>query len=226
MAAVIPHFGTVMSWDGSVDASGASVPEDKRRARKPSAIAAEVLADVDPSDLSLVGELSGCQGLFATSLERKVTVFSTVEPDAQAHTAAEQALRALPQYKRALSDYQKAMRELAEEPVAEDWPLTTAVRGFGPNARYIAVTAARSGGCADYEDSLTAVWVREGNGLRPVATARRATLPWLLVDLDDDGALELITGGSAFAGRRLERFVRDEAQPMRIVPVSYHDCPC
>ena len=225
MAAVIPHFGTVMSWEGSVNAQGESVPEGKRVPTEPAIIARALMEEVNAEHLSLVGELSSCEGVFATAPDRKVTVFAPEQPDADTRSRAEAALRALPGYKRSRADYQKAMREIGEA-AAEDWPLETDVRGFGPGARFVAVGARRRGGCSEYEDSLTAILRHEGDELTPVVSARHAEVPWMVIDLDDDGVLELITGSQHLAERQLERFERDAPEIVSIVPVSFHDCGC
>jgi hypothetical protein len=48
----------------------------------------------------------------------------------------------------------------------------------------------------------------------------------MLIDLDDDGVLELITGSEHLGQRRLERFAPDQPEIVSIVPVSYHDRGC
>jgi hypothetical protein len=226
MAAVIPHFGTVQSWSGQYDASGNEVAEAKRVPEKPETIAAQLLAEVNDADLSLVGELSGCHGLFATSPERNVQVFPAATADADAQAAAEQAFKRLSLYKRALGDYSKAMREAPEEPVAADWPERTSTSAFGPKSEYLVVVGARGAGCGDYSDSMATLMRSQGGVPGEVVSARNASMPALVIDLDRDGTMELVMGSADFAGRALQRFVKSEAIDLRRVPVSFHDCGC
>lgn len=219
MAAVVPHFGVVQTWRG----------EDQPGAKPWAAaqIATSLLADESGESLSLVGEISGCMGAFATSPERSVRVMPKVTAAPEASAAALDALRKLSVYQSAQTDFKRAAKEDSSLDARADWSERSDAAGYGPGPDILAVTAERGDGCGVYADSAMAFFQRKDDRLEPWLTARPAPrLPYLVLDLDADGVLEFLFFDDVNVGSVLGRISGSRFLKLKKFPYSFQDCGC
>ena len=162
---------------------------------------------------SLVGRLDGCDGLFALPAELPAPAIYRPEPLApeveQRALAAARATEFYGEKQReyvarfAGDDLTEAERAAADEP----WAGAQSAVGFGAGDRhFVVVEIGTQDGGAPAVDWMIAVYARAADGsLQPVNSnvAASAPSPTLLLDLDNDGDVELLSGTAGELERTL-----------------------
>lgn len=223
-AAGTPHFGVVSEWNGR---SGSVATPDQR--------AAELWETTGSSDAYVVGRLSAecADGLYARPLEAESGGQAAVPAEGATKTAALAFFAKLPEYQAV----QRRFVESGGEPQTpwESVHGTVTVTGVaGSKPRLVVVSAAAGRGCAEFGGALNVALLLDTEAAPPkllrhhvLEAAQEALTLRRAVDLDGDGALELLTGPS---GSRFEVSIFDlegtKVSPRTVFQVPYWDCPC
>jgi hypothetical protein len=221
-AEVVPHFGSVNTWRGD-----AGQPAYSR-----AAIAEEIWTMAAAGGRVLVAKLQPpCDGSWALDASRTPPVAARAEPADAA--LSERALRAL----RTLPDYAKIQKEFVQTAAAprgrwEDYTdhsaRVTAFR-FGGKLALVNVLMTAGSGCGDFEGTLAAVYgVRAGSQAELEYLGPSGALPpSSAFDLDGDGSLEVLFGGTRDgSGARLWRKTPSGASFEALFDVPFLDCGC
>lgn len=218
--------------DGEADpaedpsAKAATVEATEEPALTPAEIADEAWTGaVGAGAVVLAGEVdaTGCEGaLWATPADAPVAFTHPVETAGVVDELAYLArFRALPSWLELQRQYDEAAREDRAprwDGHGESAPVVNVIAL--QDAKLVFVTADVGGGCGDFTARSTVVYREDARGVTLMGTTDTAFVPLGAVDVDGDGAVELLVpDGVRFAGQ-------GAYEDVRAVTVPYLGCPC
>ena len=216
---VSPHEATTARLQGR---------DDEAPPLSPAEVASEAWSIAAAADaVVLAGEVDavGCEGaVWAGPADVPAPAFVLSEAaDAATEHRALAAFRALPSWAAVEDRYRTDVREdraARWDSHGESRP-TVNVIALGDGSRFVIVTADVGGGCGDFGASATAVFREDARGLTLTGPpAEESFVPTAAVDVDGDGALDLVLPTGV---RRARGGAFEHGEALR---VPFLGCPC